>query len=76
MTRMRSAATVVIFVLVQAAVVRDTAGRAMQLSLPNAGFQVMGVPGGGIDCGDMTNNLRNDRQSRKPNAPAARVVTP
>lgn len=61
MTNVRWIAGVVVLVLV-GAVVRDVAARAPQ-TREHAGFHVIGVPGGGIDCGSMMNNLRDEKQS-------------
>ena len=61
MTDMSRTAAVVGLILVQAVLATDIDGRARQSSRANSGYHVNGA--GGWGCGDMTNNLRTERQS-------------
>jgi hypothetical protein len=60
MTNTVRIAAAVAVALVQVVVATNTAGRETQ-PRRNAGFHVTGA--GGRNCGDMTNNLRTERQS-------------
>src|SRR3954452_11273152 len=63
MTGNNHVAVVSVLLLVCAVGVGAVAARSLQNPRAVAGFHVLGVPGGGVTCEEMTNNLRTDRQS-------------